>query len=70
MDVDHVTRMQTGPSPSWLISVPSVSGCDDLAGKTVIDVGGWTSTADGLGYVTNKCSNMPYSDSIAVSCRP
>ncbi|OLQ14905.1 Malonyl-CoA-acyl carrier protein transacylase, mitochondrial [Symbiodinium microadriaticum] len=50
--------------------VPSVSGWDDLAGKTVIDVGGWAPTADGLGYVTNKCSNMPYSDSITLVVGP
>ena len=36
--------------------VPSVSGCDDLAGKTVIDVGGCAPTADSLGYVTNMVS--------------
>jgi len=40
---------------------PKVSGLDDLEGKTVVDVGGWAPTADGLGYVTNKCTDEKYS---------
>lgn len=40
---------------------PIVTGLDDLAGKTVVDVGGWAPTADGLGFVTNKCTDQKYS---------
>jgi hypothetical protein len=40
---------------------PKVTGYDDLAGKTVVDVGGWAPTADGLGYVRNKCTDQMYS---------
>ncbi|CAE7469803.1 MCAT, partial [Symbiodinium pilosum] len=50
--------------------VPKVSGWDDLAGKTIIDVGGWAPTADGLGYVTNFCSNQPYSSNFTLKVGP
>jgi len=40
---------------------PKLTGFDDLAGKKVVDVGGWAPTADGLGYVTNKCTGNKYS---------
>merc|ERR1711904_54137 len=40
---------------------PMVTGQDDLSGKKVVDVGGWAPTADGLGYVTNKCTGKKYS---------
>ncbi|CAE7395711.1 MCAT [Symbiodinium natans] len=49
---------------------PVVSGMDDLAGKTIIDVGGWAPTADGLGYVTNKCTNQPYSSNYTLAVGP
>jgi len=42
--------------------LPLVTGQDDLAGKTVVDVGGWAPTADGLGFVENKCSGKKYSE--------
>merc|ERR1712193_276144 len=29
---------------------PMVSGLDDLAGKKIVDVGGWAPTGDGLGF--------------------
>merc|ERR1719191_1470587 len=38
-----------------------VTGLSDLAGMTIVDVGGWAPTADGLGYVTNKCTGVKYS---------
>ena len=50
--------------------LPKVSGMDDLAGKTVIDVGGWAPTADGLGFVTNKCTNQPYSQDFTLVIGP
>jgi ABC-type amino acid transport substrate-binding protein len=40
---------------------PKVSGTSDLAGKTVVDVGGWAPTADGLDFVENKCTHSPFS---------
>jgi ABC-type amino acid transport substrate-binding protein len=40
---------------------PLVTGLDDLKGKTVVDVGGWAPTADGLGFVTNQCNGKKYS---------
>lgn len=40
---------------------PVVDGGSDLSGKTVVDVAGWAPTADGLGYVENKCSSQKYS---------
>jgi len=40
---------------------PKVDGADDLEGKNIVDVGGWAPTADGVGYVTNKCTDQPYS---------
>jgi hypothetical protein len=39
---------------------PNVDGLSDLAGKTVVDVGGWVPTADGLMYVENKCTGKGY----------
>eukprot|EP00439_Symbiodinium_sp_Y106_P004685 s6117_g1.t1 len=41
--------------------MPKVDGHSDLNGKTVVDVGGWAPTADGLDFVTNKCLNQKYS---------
>ena len=41
--------------------VPKVNGLSDLSGLTIIDVGGWAPTADGLGYVKNKCTDESYS---------
>lgn len=41
---------------------PTVSGREDLAGRTIIDVGGWAPTADGLGFVTNQCTDAKYSE--------
>jgi len=38
-----------------------LDGADDLNGKTVVDVGGWAPTADGLTYVNNKCTGAKYS---------
>jgi hypothetical protein len=37
-----------------------VTGLSDLAGKTVVDVAGWAPTADGLGFVKNKCTGEMY----------
>ncbi|KAL7526700.1 hypothetical protein ACHAWF_001879 [Thalassiosira exigua] len=37
-----------------------VTGLDDLSGKTIIDVGGWAPTADGLTFVTNQCTGEKY----------
>lgn len=39
---------------------PAVTGHDDLSGKTVVDVAGWAPTADGLGFVENKCTGTNY----------
>ena len=50
--------------------LPKVSGMDDLAGKTVIDVVGWAPTADSLGFVTNKCTNQPYSQDFTLVIGP
>ena len=41
--------------------VPNVNGLSDLSGLKIIDVGGWAPTADGLGYVKNKCTDQGYS---------
>jgi len=41
--------------------MPLVTGQDTLLNKTVVDVGGWAPTADGLGFVENKCTGQPYS---------
>ena len=43
---------------------PRVSGQDDLAGRTLIDVGGWAPSPDGLKFVTNQCTGSKYSDDI------
>lgn len=40
---------------------PKVDGQSDLNGVKVVDVGGWAPTADGLGFVTNKCTGGKYS---------
>mmetsp|Transcript_11137 Transcript_11137/g.20893 ORF Transcript_11137/g.20893 Transcript_11137/m.20893 type:complete len:259 (-) Transcript_11137:22-798(-) len=40
---------------------PKVTGHDDLAGKKVVDVGGWAPTADALNSVENKCTGKQYS---------
>merc|ERR1711988_146789 len=40
---------------------PKVDGQSDLSGVKVVDVGGWAPTADGLGFVTNKCTGEKYS---------
>jgi hypothetical protein len=40
---------------------PRVDGFSDLSGLKVVDVGGWAPTADGLGFVTNKCTGEKYS---------
>ncbi|KAK1741847.1 hypothetical protein QTG54_007420 [Skeletonema marinoi] len=40
---------------------PKVTGLSDLSGKTLIDVGGWAPTSDGLSIVTNKCTSEKYS---------
>jgi hypothetical protein len=39
---------------------PLVDGLSNLAGKKVVDVGGWVPTADGLMYVENKCTGQKY----------
>eukprot|EP00927_Polykrikos_kofoidii_P074115 TRINITY_DN7007_c0_g1_i1.p1 TRINITY_DN7007_c0_g1~~TRINITY_DN7007_c0_g1_i1.p1 ORF type:complete len:397 (-),score=40.36 TRINITY_DN7007_c0_g1_i1:36-1226(-) len=39
---------------------PKVTGFDDLSGKTVVDVGGWAPTLQGLGFVRNKCTGKSY----------
>ncbi|CAE7659804.1 unnamed protein product [Symbiodinium sp. CCMP2592] len=41
--------------------MPKLDGHSDLNGKTIVDVGGWAPTADGLDFVTNKCLNQKYS---------
>jgi len=46
--------------------VPKVNGLNDLAGLTIIDVGGWAPTADGLSFVTNKCTGQGYSANLTV----
>ena len=43
---------------------PRVSGRDDLAGRTLIDVAGWAPSPDGLKFVTNQCTGSKYSDDI------
>ena len=39
---------------------PSVTGMDDLKGKTIIDVAGWAPSADALKFLTNHCTGKPY----------
>jgi hypothetical protein len=39
---------------------PKVDGLSNLAGKTIVDVGGWMPTADGLMFVENKCTGQKY----------
>jgi len=39
---------------------PKVDGNSDLSGKKIVDVGGWVPTADGLGFVENKCTGKKY----------
>ena len=46
--------------------VPKVGGMNDLDGKTIIDVGGWAPTADGLEVVTNFCTDELYSPNITL----
>jgi len=48
-----ISRLQNG--------LPLVTGQDTVLGKTVVDVGGWAPTADGLGFVENKCTGQSYS---------
>lgn len=45
---------------------PLVNGMDDLAGKTVVDVGGWAPTADGLDFVENKYNGTQYSSEYTI----
>jgi len=47
-----------------------VTGLSDLKGMTVVDVGGWAPTADGLGYVTNKCTGVKYSSDYNLTVGP
>jgi len=35
---------------------PRVDGKENLAGRKVVDVGGWVPTADGMEYVKNQCT--------------
>jgi len=46
--------------------LPKVSGMEDLSGRKIIDVGGWAPTADGLGFVTNQCTNEKYSKDLTL----
>jgi len=39
---------------------PKVDGLHNLAGKTVVDVGGWAPTADTMAFVENKCTGLKY----------
>jgi len=39
---------------------PKVDGLSNLAGKTVVDVGGWAPTADTIAFVENKCTGEQY----------
>jgi len=41
---------------------PKLKGDDTLEGKTIVDVGGWAPTADGLGFVKNHCTDEMFSD--------
>lgn len=45
---------------------PMVSGMNDLEGKTLIDVEGWAPSAEGLKFITNKCTNERYSDHVNI----
>jgi len=47
-----------------------VTGISDLAGKIVVDVAGWAPTADGLDYVTNKCTSEKYSSNYTLLVGP
>ena len=64
---DFTDAMLDDNKPAGLLTLldsdgkPRVSGLSDLYGKTVIDVGGWAPTADGLGFVTNQCTGQKYS---------
>jgi len=40
---------------------PMVGGHSDLSGLNIVDVAGWAPTADGLGFVENKCTGTMYS---------
>jgi len=46
---------------------PKLDGLSDLAGKRVVDVGGWVPTADGLGYVLNQCTGKQYAQRCKVT---
>ena len=39
---------------------PSVSGMDDLKGKTIIDISGWAPSPNALKFLTNHCTDKPY----------
>jgi len=39
---------------------PRVDGKENLAGRKVVDVGGWVPTADGMEYVENQCTGKSY----------
>ena len=45
---------------------PLVTGMDDLAGKTLIDVAGWAPAAEELKFVKNQCTNAPFSEDVKV----
>jgi len=47
-----------------------VDGQSDLDGIKVVDVGGWAPTADGIGYVENKCKGQPYSLNYEMTTAP
>jgi len=46
---------------------PTVDGMDNLAGKQIVGVSGWTPTADTLAYVTNKCTGEKYASNLYVT---
>jgi len=57
LDVNKAAGLLTTLGPD---GQPTVTGHDDLSGKTVVDVAGWAPTADGLGFVENKCTGTNY----------
>ena len=39
---------------------------DNLAGKIIIDVGGWSPSAEAMALVENKCTYQPYSTNVTI----
>jgi len=67
MNVNKAAGLIAAAGPD---GIPLLTGQDTLFGKTVVDVGGWAPTADGLGFVENKCTGQPYSSNYTLLVGP